>query len=88
MGGWQSLFTAGLNPKLITDIIVLAPVGVDTNADLHGRHAGYPYWPSNDPAVMNTARYFDPVNLASGITATTIIGVGMIDISAPAAGII
>ncbi len=87
MGGWQSLAVAGLNPGRVTQVIVLEPAGIDTNADLHGRKAGYPFWPSDDPAVMKTALYFDPVNFAPEIKASTIMAAGFIDTVAPPAGI-
>ena len=87
MGGQQSLVTAGLNPKHITAVIVDEPSGADTNGNLHGRKAGYPYWPSDDPQVMETSRYFDPVNFASHIKAPTILAVGFIDTTAPPAGL-
>lgn len=87
MGGQQSLVTAGLNPKLVTAVIVDEPAGADTNGNLHGRKAGYPYWPSDDPQVMETSRYFDPVNFAPHIKAPTILAVGFIDTTAPPAGL-
>ena len=52
MGGQQSLVLAGLRPEKITAVLVCVPSGADTNGDLHGRKAGYPNWPSNDPDVM------------------------------------
>jgi len=52
MGGQQSLVTAGLRPDKITAVLVNEPSGADSNGDLHGRKAGYPNWPSNDPKVM------------------------------------
>lgn len=87
MGGQQSLVTAGLNPKHITAVIVNEPSGADTNGDLHGRRAGYPYWPSDDPQIMKTALYFDPVNFAQHIKAQTIIAVGFVDTTSPPAGL-
>src|SRR6201999_1054620 len=54
MGGQQSLCVAGLHPK-ITDLIVNVPAGCDTNGPLHGRQARYPFFPSNDPKIMETA---------------------------------
>jgi len=68
MGGHQSLVAAGLNPK-VTAVVVNEPAGADSNGDLHGRRAGYPNWPSDDPKVMETALYFDTVNFASRIKA-------------------
>ena len=64
MGGQQSFVTAGINPDLVTAIVVNEPAGMDVNGDLHGRKAGYPNWPSADPLAVKTALYFDPVNFA------------------------
>jgi len=86
MGGQQSLVTAGLRPK-VTAIIVNEPSGADSNGDLHGRKAGYPNWPSNDPKVMETALYFDTVNFAPRIKAPAAVAMGFIDTIAPPAGI-
>ena len=86
MGGQQSLVTAGLNRR-ITAVLVNEPAGADMNGDLHGRRAGYPNWPSNDPKVMQTALYFDPVNFGPRINAPTAAAMGFIDTIAPPAGI-
>ena len=86
MGGQQSLCVAGLNPK-ITHVIVDEPAGCDTNGPLHGRQSGYPNFPSNNPKVMATALYFDPVNFASRIKATSLVAMGFVDTTAPPAGI-
>jgi cephalosporin-C deacetylase len=87
MGGQQSLVLAGLRPEKITAILTCVPAGADTNGDLHGRKAGYPNWPSNDPNVMKTALYFDTVNFASRIKAPVLAGMGFIDTISPPAGI-
>jgi cephalosporin-C deacetylase len=86
MGGQQSLVTAGLNPK-VTAVIVNEPSGADSNGDLHGRKAGYPNWPSDNPKVMETALYFDTVNFAHRIKAPVLAAMGFIDTIAPPAGI-
>lgn len=86
MGGQQSLATAALHRK-VTAVIANLPSGADSNGDLHGRRAGYPNWPSQDPQVMQTALYFDTVNLASRITAPTIVAMGFLDTIAPPVGI-
>lgn len=84
MGGQQSLCVAGLHPK-VTDLIVNVPAGCDTNAPLHGRQASYPFFPSNDPKIMETALYVDPVNFARNIHAKSMVAMGFVDtISAPA----
>ena len=87
MGGQQSLVLAGLRPDPISAVLVCVPAGADTNADLHGRKAGYPNWPSDNPDIMKTALYFDPVNFASHIKAPVMAGMGFIDTIAPPAGI-
>jgi cephalosporin-C deacetylase-like acetyl esterase len=87
MGGQQSFALAGLRPDKITAVLVCVPAGADTNGDLHGRRAGYPNWPSDNPDVMKTALYFDPVNFASRIKAPVMAGMGFIDTISPPAGV-
>lgn len=86
MGGQQSIVLAGLRPDKITAVLVCVPAGADTNGDLHGRKAGYPNWPSDNPDAMKTALYFDTVNFASRIKAPVMAGMGFIDTTAPPAG--
>ena len=87
MGGQQSLALAGLRPEKISAVLVCVPAGADANGDLHGRKAGYPNWPSDNPDVMKTALYFDTVNFAPRITAPVMAGIGFIDTISPPAGI-
>ena len=88
MGGQQSLVLAGLRPEAkISAVLVCVPAGSDANGDLHGRKAGYPNWPSDNPDVMKAAIYFDPINFASHIKAPVMAGMGFIDTTAPPAGI-
>ena len=87
MGGQHSIVLAGLRPEKITAVLVCVPAGMDVNGDLHGRKAGYPNWPSNDPKVMNTALYFDPIYFASRIKAPALAAIGFIDTTSPPAGI-
>lgn len=87
MGGQQSLALAGLRPEKISAVLICVPAGADTNGDLHGRKAGYPNWPSDNPDVMSTALYFDTVNFASRIKAPVMAGMGFIDTIAPPAGV-
>jgi cephalosporin-C deacetylase-like acetyl esterase len=87
MGGQQSLALAGLRPEKISAVLVCVPAGADTNGDLHGRKAGYPNWPSDNPDVMTTALYFDTVNFASRIKAPVFAGMGFIDTISPPAGV-
>ena len=87
MGGQQSLALAGLRPEKISAVLVCVPAGADSNGDLHGRKAGYPNWPSDNPDVMKTALYFDMVNFASRIKAPVMAGMGFIDTISPPAGV-
>jgi len=87
MGGQQSLALAGLRPEKISAVLVCVPAGADSNGDLHGRKAGYPNWPSDNPDVMKTALYFDTVNFASRIKAPVMAGMGFIDTISPPAGV-
>ena len=87
MGGQQSLVLAGLRPEKITAVLVCVPAGADANGDLHGRKAGYPNWPSDNPDVMKTAIYFDTINFASRIKAPVMAGMGFIDTISPPAGV-
>jgi cephalosporin-C deacetylase-like acetyl esterase len=87
MGGQQSLALAGLRPEKISAVMVCVPAGADANGDLHGRKAGYPNWPSDNPDVMRTSLYFDTVNFASRIKAPVFAGFGFIDTISPPAGV-
>ncbi len=87
MGGQQSLVLAGLRPEKISAVLVCVPAGADTNGNLHGRKAGYPNWPSDNPDAMKTALYFDTVNFASHIKAPVFAGMGFIDTISPPAGV-
>ncbi len=86
MGGQQSLAAAGLCPQ-VTHLIVEEPAGCDLAAGLHGRQEGYPFFPTNDPKTMETARYVDAVNFASRIKATSLVAMGFVDTVAAPAGI-
>lgn len=86
MGGQQSLCVAGLHPR-ITHVIVEEPAGCDLNAGLHGREEGYPFFPTNNPKVMEAARYVDAVNFASHIRAKALVAMGFVDTVAPPCGI-
>lgn len=86
MGGQQSLAAAGLNPR-VTAVLVNEPAGADGNGELHGRKAGYPNWPPDNPDAMKTAPYFDTVNFASRIHAPVLAAIGYIDVVCPPVGI-
>jgi cephalosporin-C deacetylase-like acetyl esterase len=87
MGGQQSMALAGLRPEKITAVLVCVPAGADSDGDLHGRKAGYPFWPSDNADAMRTGLYFDTVNFASRVRAPVMAGMGFIDTVSPPAGI-
>ena len=86
MGGQQSLATAGLDPR-VTHAIVWVPSGADFDGPLHGHASGYPNWPGNNAAAMEAGLYFDTVNFAPRIKATTFIAMGFRDTIASPVGI-
>ncbi|MDB4883550.1 MAG: Acetyl xylan esterase [Gemmatimonadetes bacterium] len=84
MGGQQSFVMAGLSSR-VTALIVNVPSGADVTATLHGRAPSYPNWNVSRSQVLETARYFDTVNFASGIAAPSLVAMGFIDeVSTPA----
>ncbi|MGN6370122.1 MAG: acetylxylan esterase [Phycisphaerae bacterium] len=86
MGGQQSLCVAGLDPK-VTHLIVNVPAGCDLNGGLHGHAVGYPFWPPSNEKIMAAAPYFDAVNFAPKIHATSLVAMGFVDTIAPPTGI-
>ncbi len=86
MGGQQSLCAAAFHPK-VTHVLVNVPAGADANGTAHGRKIGYPFWDDKDPKVLETAQYFDTVNCASRIKATSLVSMGFLDITTPPVGI-
>lgn len=86
-GGQQSLVAAALNPSKVTAVVVDVPAGAEITGDRFGRRPGFPLWTSDDPAVVETSRYFDVVNFSRRIKAPTLAAVGMLDIVAPPTGI-
>ena len=86
-GGQQSLVTAALNPGKVTALIVNVPAGADFNGDLYGRREGFPGWRSDDPRVVEAGRYFDVVNFAPNIRASSLVALGFLDTIATPVGI-
>ena len=84
-GGMQSFAAAALDPK-ITGMAVMVPAGCDNTGRLAGRQPGWPYW-KDEKQAMDTSRYFDPVNFASRIKCPVLVGLGLIDVTAPPSGI-
>lgn len=91
MGGQQTLCLAGLHPK-VTAALALVPAGCDATGPQHGRAAGFPDWARDaaqkqNSAILETGRYFDPVNFASRITCPTLVALGLIDETCPPSGV-
>ena len=86
MGGQQAIAMAGLHPS-VTHLIVNEPAGCDMNGPKVSRAAGYPNFPVNRPEVAKTAEYFDAVNFAMDVRATSLVAMGFIDNIVPPAGI-
>ena len=91
-GGLQALMTAGFYPK-ITAALAMVPAGCDMLGPVVGRRGGWPQWYANtegkDPAkVREASRYFDVANFASRIKCPVLVGLGLIDETCPAAGIL
>lgn len=87
-GGMQAIAAAALHPK-ITQVIAHVPAGCDTTQAHFGRLAGWPGWAGwgspkeselkGREKIIETSRYFDPVNFAHKIKAPTLITLGMVD---------
>jgi len=82
-GGLQSFVTAAFFPKA-TAVIVEVPAGCDQNANAAGRAFGWPYWgASHKDNVMQVSRYFDAANFAARTKCPLLVGVGLLDVTAP-----
>ncbi|MGN6727904.1 MAG: acetylxylan esterase [Tepidisphaeraceae bacterium] len=92
-GGMQSIAMAGLNPH-VTELIASVPAGSDTLAKNIGRLPGWPYWhnqgktDADKKAIMQTSRYYDPLNFAHLVTCPAMISVALRDTTAVAPGVI
>lgn len=86
MGGQQAMAVAGLHPA-VTHLIVNEPAGCDMNGPKVNRAAGYPNFPVNRPEVAEAAKYFDAVNFAMDVRATSLVAMGFVDNIVPPAGV-
>ena len=91
MGGQQSIVMAGIYPK-VTALIVMVPSSCDVTGPQHGRAAGFPDWARDAAAKMNdkileTGRYFDPVNFAANIKVPALVAMGFFDETSPPTGV-
>ena len=91
-GGYQSFALAGLHPK-VSQMIVNVPAGCDLISRTSDRGQGWPYWlgwtpkPANEAAMVETSRYYDPVNFASRIKVPSMVAFGLIDQTSPPANV-
>jgi cephalosporin-C deacetylase-like acetyl esterase len=90
MGGQQTLVMAGLHPK-VTAGMACVPSSCDVTGPLHGRAAGFPDWAreaasKKNDQIVETGRYFDPVNFAARVKVPMLISMGFIDETCPPTG--
>jgi cephalosporin-C deacetylase-like acetyl esterase len=92
-GGYQSIASAGLDPR-VTHIIISVPAGCDHTGHLVGRQPGWPGWNAwnrdgikDVEATLATSKYFDCVNFAKRAKCAALVGVGLIDRTCPAPGV-
>jgi len=87
-GGGQSIAAAGLDPR-VTFIASGVPAICDHTGSAIGRTSGWPKLVPNgpdgkpDPKILEAARYFDCMNLATRAKAEAIFSVGFIDVTCP-----
>ncbi len=91
MGGQQAIVTAGLHRK-VTGLMACVPSGCDMAGPRHGRAAGFPDWEKeatfqHNDAILDVGRYFDPLNFAFRVHCPSLIAMGLIDETCPAAGV-
>ncbi|NLW50464.1 MAG: acetylxylan esterase [Candidatus Brocadiaceae bacterium] len=93
-GGGQALVAGGLCPQ-VSAVCACVPAMCDHTAPVSPHHAaGWPRLVSvdrasgvADPAQLEAARYFDAVNFARRITAPTLVGAGLLDLTCPASSV-
>jgi cephalosporin-C deacetylase-like acetyl esterase len=87
-GGGQSIAAAGLDPR-VTFIATGVPAMCDHTSSAIGRINGWPKLVPNgadgkpDAKILQAARYFDCMNLATRAKAEAIFSVGFIDVTCP-----
>ena len=91
-GGLQAIVTAALHPA-VTAVMADVPAGCDHAGMLVGRAPGWPSWVAGATgaeaeARLTAAGYYDVVNFAAKVQDPTLVGVGLIDTTCPAAGVI
>ena len=92
-GGYQALVTAGLHPA-VTALAANVPAGCDHTGKQAGRSPGWPHWGSrtgqgkDEKKLLATARYFDAMNFAARVKCPALVGVGLIDTTCPAEGVL
>jgi cephalosporin-C deacetylase len=91
-GGQQTIMLAGLYPK-VTAMMAMVPSSCDVTGPKAGRAIGYPNWADQahekkNEKILETARYYDPVNFASGIKCPALIAPGLLDETSPPTGVL
>lgn len=87
-GGGQALAAAALDPRVTACFVTCMAMG-DHDGAFAGRQAGWPGLyrivdgKADDPAVYETAKYFDNVNFAKRIRCEVWVGIGLNDTLVP-----
>jgi cephalosporin-C deacetylase-like acetyl esterase len=92
-GGYQAIVTAGLHPA-VTALAANVPAGCDHTGLQAGRSPGWPNWASRTwqgkdaEKMLGAARYFDAMNFATRAKCPALVGVGLVDTTCPAEGVL
>lgn len=91
-GGQQTLVTAGLHSD-VTAAMALVPAGFDMLGPAMGRRGGWPQWygqieGKDSIKVREASRYYDVANFIPNIQCPVLVGVGLLDETCPAEGIL
>jgi cephalosporin-C deacetylase-like acetyl esterase len=97
-GGYQAIVTAGIHPA-VTAFAANVPAGCDHTGKQAGRAPGWPNWASrtwqmkdgqkkDEQKMLDASRYFDAMNFAPRAKCPGLIGIGLVDTTCPAEGVI
>jgi cephalosporin-C deacetylase-like acetyl esterase len=90
-GGQQAIVAAALSPH-ITHVMANVPAGANPRGREAGQLVGFPYYFGlDDPQYADKARasqYFDIIHFAPRVKVPTLVGIGLIDTTCPAPGLL
>ena len=90
-GGQQAIMISALYPG-VTAMLAMVPSSCDVTGPTIGRAIGYPNWADqakekHNDAILQTGRYFDPINFASRIKCPALVAPGLRDETSPPTGV-